>query len=68
MTLKYVCGTTRCVYREYESKFVVFVNSFEVVTFGIPLIIIIHNYTRVSYTLVKSLKQNLKLTEGNKQE
>lgn len=54
--------------KEGSSKYVVFTNSLEVITFGVPLIVIIHNYFRVSNTLLKSLKQNAQLREGNQQE
>ena len=43
---------------------VVFINCLEVVTFLIPLILIINNYARTSYTLMKSLKENVQLIEG----
>lgn len=46
----------------------VFNSCIELVTFFLPLVIIIHNYARVSYRLVKSLKQNAKLMEGTHQE
>ena len=59
----YVCDNKSTV-----SRMAVFNYCLGLVIFIVPLIIIIHNYTRVSHTLVKSLKQNTKLMEGNEQE
>ena len=50
------------------TEMAIFLYCLTLVTLVIPLIIIIHNYARVSYTLVKSMKQNAKLMEGNQQE
>ena len=57
-----------CAFKSYTSEIAVFYNCLEVFTFIVPLIMIIHNYARVSYTLIKSLKQNAQLMEGNQQE
>ena len=34
----------------------------------ISLVIILHNYGRLSYTLIKSLRQNTQLIEGSRSE
>ena len=58
----------RCVVTDILSKTMVFINCQELVTFLTPLMIIIHNYARVSYTLIKSMKQNAQLMAGSQQE
>ena len=58
----------RCLTSDVISRMTVFYYCMGLFTFIVPLIIIIHNYARVSYTLVKSLKQNAQLMEGNEQE
>ena len=58
----------RCISKSTTSRMAVFLTCLPIVTFIVPLMIIIHNYSRVSHTLIKSLKQNTQLMEGSQQE
>ena len=58
----------QCAVKSRTSNLALFSLSVCTTAFVIPMMIMAHNYVRVSYTLLKSLKQNVKLMEGNPSE